>query len=149
MHQGWYTNSSVVNTHCTPELETMTVMCRPFYLPREITVVLVTAVYKPPDANVAIALSQLHKVISRQQRAYPESAFIVAGDFNQSCLKTVLPKFVQYVKGPTRGKNTLDKIYSNLKEAYRTIPLTHPGMSDHISLLSVPSVGKSSQPREL
>ncbi len=78
-------------------------------------------------------------MICRQQKAHPEGAFIVAGDFNQACLKTVLPKFVQYIQGPTRGKNTLDRVYSNLKEAYRITPLPHLGLSDHISVLSVPA----------
>ena len=87
-------DSRVINTHCSPELETMTVLCRPFYLPKELTVVLVTAVYVPPDANVSTAVSQLREVISRQQKARPEGAFVVAGDFNQACLKSVLPKFV-------------------------------------------------------
>ena len=46
---------------------------------------------------------------------------------------------MQYVQGPTRGKNTLDRLYSNLKKAYRTIPLPHLGRSAYISLLSVPA----------
>ena len=141
-------DSRVINTHCSPELETMTVLCRPFYLPRELTVVLVTAVYVPPGANVSTAVSQLRELISRQQKAHPEGAFIVAGDFNQDCLKSVLPKFVQYVQGPTRGKNTLDRLYSNLKKAYRTIPLPHLGRSDHISLLSVPAYIENLLPQE-
>lgn len=100
LHQGWCTNSRVVNTHCSPDLETMTVMCRPYYLQRELTAVLVTAVYIAPDVSVNTVLSQLHDVISRQQRAHPEGAFIVAGDFNRACLKTVLLKFMQYEQGP-------------------------------------------------
>lgn len=58
--------------------------------------------------------------------------------FSQACLKTVLPKFVQYAQCPTRGKITLDPMYSNLKQAYRAIPLPHLGMSDLLSLLLCP-----------
>lgn len=72
-------------------------------------------------------------------QAHPDGAFIVAGDFNQACLKTVLPNFVQYVQCFTRGKNTLDHVYSNLKQAYRAVPLPHLGMSDHLSLFLVPA----------
>lgn len=50
LHQAWSSNGRVTYTHCSPDLDTMTVMCRPFYLPREITAVLVTAVYGAPDA---------------------------------------------------------------------------------------------------
>lgn len=32
VHQDWCTNSRVIYTHCSPELELITVMCRPFYL---------------------------------------------------------------------------------------------------------------------
>ena len=35
----------------------MSVVCRPFYLPRELTVVIITTVYIPPDANISIALT--------------------------------------------------------------------------------------------
>lgn len=38
-------NSRTTNTHCTPDIETITVICRPFYLPRELTVVIITTVY--------------------------------------------------------------------------------------------------------
>ncbi|KAK0148357.1 NLR family CARD domain-containing protein 3 [Merluccius polli] len=43
------------------------------------------------------------------------------------------------VKCATRGKNTLDHVYSNVKHAYRAIPLPHLGQSDHLSLLLSPA----------
>uniref|UniRef100_A0A3Q0STQ2 Uncharacterized protein n=1 Tax=Amphilophus citrinellus TaxID=61819 RepID=A0A3Q0STQ2_AMPCI len=43
---------------------------------------------------------------------------------------------VAYVHCPTRGENTLDRVYSNLKQAYKAVPLPHLGMSDHRSLSS-------------
>ena len=64
---------------------------------------------------------------------------IIAGDFNKACLKTVLPKFHQHVKCATRGENTLDHVYSNIKHAYRATPLPHLGQSDHLSLLLFPA----------
>lgn len=114
-------------------------MCRLFYLPRELSVVVITAVYLPPDANVSVPLLLLHDVITGQMQDYPEGTFLVAGDFNKACLKTLLLRFVQYEQGPTRGENILDRVYSNLKQAYRTVPLPHPGTSDHLSLLLVPA----------
>jgi len=38
----------------------------------------------------------------------------------------------------TRGNNTLDHVYCNLKHAYRAEPLPHLGLSDHLSLLLLP-----------
>uniref|UniRef100_A0A669EHA4 Reverse transcriptase domain-containing protein n=1 Tax=Oreochromis niloticus TaxID=8128 RepID=A0A669EHA4_ORENI len=117
----------------------MSVRCRPFFLPRELTVVIITAVYIPPDANVNTALSILLNTINEQQRAHPDGVHIIAGDFNKANIKTVLPKFYQHVKCPTRGENTLDHVYSNIKNAYRAIPLPHLGQSDHLSLLLSPA----------
>ncbi len=59
--------------------------------------------------------------------------------FNKANLKTVLPKFYPHVKCSTRGGNTLDHVYSNIKHAYRAIPLLHLGQSDHLSLLLSPA----------
>ena len=94
--------------------------------------------WQPPDANAKLAMKQLHASISKQQDKLPEAAFIVAGDFNHSNLKTVLPKFHQHVSCPTRGDKTLDHVYTNIPEAYRASPLPHLGQSDHVSLFLTP-----------
>ncbi|KAK1904684.1 Proteinase R [Dissostichus eleginoides] len=139
IHNDWCMDSRVTHTHCSPYLEVMSIMCRPFYLPRELTGVIINTVYIPPDANASIALDHLQSLINKQQRSHPDGVHIVAGDFNHACLKNVLPKFVQYVRCTTRGKNTLDRVYSNLKHAYRAVPLPHLGLSDHLSLLLIPA----------
>ncbi len=139
VHNDWSNNSIIIDSHCSPDLEFMTVKCRPFFLPRELTVVIVTAVYIPPDANVSTALALLLDAINKQLRAHPNGAHTIAGDFNQADLKTVLPHFFQHVKCPTRGDNTLDRVYTNIKHAYRAIPFPHLGQSDHLSLLLTPA----------
>ena len=139
VNNNWCTNTTTINSHCSPDLELVTVKCRPIYLPREFTVVMVTAVYIPPDANASLALGHLHSIITSQQNKYPEAVHIVAGDFNHVDLKTVLPKFHQHVKCATRGVNTLDKVYSNIKLGYRAKPLPHLGQSDHMSLILIPA----------
>ncbi|KAF7708686.1 hypothetical protein HF521_017743, partial [Silurus meridionalis] len=68
----------------------------------------------------------------------PEAAFIVAGDFNHSNLKAVLPKFHQHVSCHTRGNKTLDHVYTNMPGAYVATPLPHLGQSDHLSLFLTP-----------
>lgn len=111
VHNNWCTNTTIIDRHCSADLEYLIVRCRPFYLPREFTVVIVTAVYIPPDANASIALGYLHSAISKQENTYPKAAHIIAGDFNHADLKSVLPKFEQHIKCATRGENTLDKAY--------------------------------------
>lgn len=110
-----------MDRHCSPKFKYMTVKCRSIYLPWEFNTVLITAVYIPPDANANAALSQLHSSISNQQSCYPDAVHIITGDFNHVNLKTVLPKLHQHVKCATRGANTLDEVYSNIKQGYRAI----------------------------
>lgn len=128
-----------VDCHCSPDLEYLSVKCRPTYLPREFTAVLITIVYIAPDANASTATGLLHRSISTQQTRYPDAVYIVAGDLNHVDLKPVLPKFHQHVKCATRGANTLDKVYTNIKRGYRAKPLPHLGQSDHVALLLIPS----------
>lgn len=96
--------------------------CRGFYLPWEFSVVIVTAVYIPPDANVDVGLGYVLAAINKQQNKNPDWVFIVARDFNHASLKTVLPKFDQHVKCATRGKNMLDCVYSNITKGYKASP---------------------------
>lgn len=139
LHNDWCCNSKITARHCCPDLEALSVMCRPFYLPQELSAVTVTAVYIPPDANVSIALNHLLTIVNKLQQDYPEGAHIIAGDFNQACLKYVLPHFYQHVNCATRGSNTLDRVYSNIKHAYKAVALSHLGLSDHLSLSLTPA----------
>ncbi len=81
VNNSWCTNTVTVDRHCSPDLEYVTVKCRPIYLPREFTVVMITAVYIPPDANANSAIGPLHSSISSQQSTYPDAVHIIAGDF--------------------------------------------------------------------
>ncbi len=63
--------------------------------------------------NAKNALRKLYCTISEQQTNNPDGFFIIAGDFNQANLKTVLPKFIQQWKmhtklnpAPTSGTRT-------------------------------------------
>ena len=89
----WKSNTKVMSSHCSPDLEYITIKCRPHHLSREHSAVFITAVYIAPDANASTALALLHESISAQQNKYPDAVHIIAGDFNHVNLKTVLPKF--------------------------------------------------------
>ncbi len=41
-----------------------------------------------------MALEELHNIINSQMNAYPEGAVIIAGDFNRTDLKTVMPEYI-------------------------------------------------------
>ncbi len=44
-------NIHSIKSFCSPDLEFHTLLCRPFWLPREFTAIIITAVYIPPQAN--------------------------------------------------------------------------------------------------
>ncbi len=136
----WATNTKTIDSHCSPDLEYLTVKCRPFFLHREFSsAVLITAVYIAPDAKAKSALSLLYSAINTKMNKYPEAVHIIAGDLNHVDLKAVFPKFHQHVTCATRGESILDKVYSNIKRGYRAIPTPHLGQSDHISLFMLPA----------
>ncbi|XDV25910.1 hypothetical protein PO909_029736 [Leuciscus waleckii] len=103
-------------------MEFLLLKCRTFYLPREFTAVFVATVYVHPRANAKLAMKKLYEAISAQQNKLPDSLFIVAGDFNHSNLKSLLPKFYKNIKIETRKGKTLDQVYTNIKGAYRGTP---------------------------
>lgn len=47
----WGTDVAVLAKHCSPDLELLTIKVRPFYLPREFSSAIITAVYIPPQAD--------------------------------------------------------------------------------------------------
>ncbi len=53
---------SILSRSCSPHLEHLSIICHPFYLPREFSSIIVTAVYIPPQADTSLALSKLHDV---------------------------------------------------------------------------------------
>ncbi len=89
-------NISILSRSCSPHLEHLSIICRPFYLPREFTSIVVTAVYIPPQADTSSALSKLHDELSGYNNKHPDAAFIIAGDFNKANLKKVLYTLYKY-----------------------------------------------------
>lgn len=60
------------------------------------TSAITMVLYIPPQANTAIALSELHDVLSAFQNKDPGAAFIIAEDFNKaSHLEAVLTRYIQ------------------------------------------------------
>lgn len=85
----WCRDAVVVCKHCSPLVEFMIMKCRPFYLPRELSAILLVAVYLPPTNNSSDRNEALN---GTQQTAHPDGFIILARDFNHADLKTVLPK---------------------------------------------------------
>ncbi len=131
-------NISILSRSCLPHLEHLSIICRPFYLPREFSTVIATAVYIPPQADTSLALSKLHEELSSYINKHPDAASIIAGDFNKANLRKVMPNFHQHVSCPTRGPNTLDHCYTQFKNAYNARSLLAFGKSDHAAIFLTP-----------
>jgi hypothetical protein len=84
-------------------------------------------------------LNELYSAISKQENAHPEAVLLVARYFNAVKIKSVLPDFYQHVKCATRGKITLDYLYSTHRDAYKALPRPPFGKSDHNSILLIPA----------
>ena len=54
----WCRHTHTVSSHCSAELECLFVKCRPLWLPREFSAVILCAVYIHPAANTDIALKK-------------------------------------------------------------------------------------------
>ncbi len=101
--------------------------------------IIITAVYIPPQANTDQALRELYGNISEQETANPYTAFIIMGDFNKANFRTIAQKYFQHVTINTRGDRTLNHCYSPFRDAYKSLPRPPFGKSDHSSVLLLPA----------
>ncbi len=105
--------------------------------------IMATAVYIPPQADTSLALSKLHDVLSGYINKYPDTAFIIAGDFNKANLRKFMPNFQQHVSCPTRGLNTLDHCYALIKNVYKAHSLLAFGKTVHDAIFLSPEYKQS------
>ncbi len=130
-------NLHSIKSFCYPDLEFH--MLRPFWVPREFSAIIITAVYIPPQANTDQALNQLYGNISEQETVHPDPAFVVTGDFNKANFRTIAPKYFQHITINTRGDRVLDNCCSPFRDAYKSFSCPPFGKSYHSSVLLLPA----------
>ncbi len=96
-------------------------LCRPFWLLREFTAIIITAVYIPPQANIDQALKELYGKISDQETVHPYVTFEVMGDFNKANFRTIAPKYLQHITINTRGDRVPGRLQIPLPIIFRQI----------------------------
>ena len=82
---------------------------------------------------------------------YPNSGIILAGDFNQLDFKSTAKLFnlKPAIYFPTRGNNTLDQIFTNLKNFYNPADSGPPfGLSDHVTITMFPAKRQNLRPQK-
>ena len=141
VNEGWCDsrNITVLQRFCSPEVEFLAIKARPHFLPREITSVVLVAVYIPPEVNTTTATTILHDALSKYQVSYPQAAQVIAGDFNKANLKKVMPNLHQHIDCATRGTRTLDHCYTTFKNGYKAQSLAPVGKSDHDAIFLWPA----------
>jgi len=103
----WATDVKILSKTCSVDIETLTIVCWPFYLPRDFSNILLTAVYISPEAYTDAAVIQLSEIVMQAEVSQPDSFVIVTGDFNKANPKKEMPKFIQQVTCATRDGRTL------------------------------------------
>lgn len=95
--------------------------------------------YIPTDADVSAAAEILENCVSRYENRWPDSARMIMGDFNACDFQEKIPEYEQSVKCTTRGNNTLDKLYCNVRGGYRAYQRPQLGTSDHNMIFCAPT----------
>ena len=120
-------------------------------MPRGFSNLIVAVVYHPdqhPDTSDAALNEYLTSSLDKIEAQFPNSGILIAGDFNKFDFKASgkCYQLEPIIKIPTRGKNTLDQICTNLKEYYKP-PKSGAAfaLSDHLSVTVLPNVRQKSQ----
>ncbi len=97
------------------------------YLPpilsaREFSLIIVTAVYIPPQADTGLALSKLHDVLSGYITNILMLPLSSTGDFNKANLRQVMPNFHHMY--PVQLEDWIHWIIATLSLRMPTSPLT-------------------------
>ena len=72
------TDLDITSRTCKIDLECLMTKCRPFYLLREFSPVIMAAVFKQPQANALTTLNELYGISNIQEDAHPEATSVVA-----------------------------------------------------------------------
>ena len=139
INERWCSNCTVKRTLCTPDIELLSISCRPFYLPREFSTIFAVLVYVPPSANYTVAAETITQHMNELDNLSPSAPKLLLGDFNGCSLRTYIPTYKQYVTCMTRGNKIIDLCYCNIKNAYKSVSKPPLGTSDHNIIQLLPT----------
>lgn len=113
-------NFSVLDGLADSSFEVLWVRLRPTRLPRGFSCIVVGTVYHPPNADNPAMLDYLTKCLSAIESRFSNCGLMIVGDFNGLNITHLQRSFglKQIVNFPTRGRNTLDLMLTNLKDFY-------------------------------
>jgi hypothetical protein len=120
-------------------------------LPRGFSNIITGVLYHPPGANNTAMKEHLKSSLEIIEIRYPNSGIVLAGDFNQLDFKSTAKLFnlKPAINFPTRGINTLDQIFTNLKNFYNPAESGPPFvLSDHVTITMIPAKRVNLRPKK-
>ena len=154
INKKWSKVNRIIHSLSQSDIEILSVISRPMWLPREFSSVITVACYAPCTGgdSTKSATDKTARTIAQHitdiQLKYPNSAIMIMGDFNK--VKISIPNFQQIVNKPTRGTKLLDLCFVNVKESYKYCKqLPSLGNSDHNIIHLIPKyIPKAKFPAE-
>ncbi len=136
-------NLHSIKSFCSPDLEFHMLLCRPLWLPKEFTSIIITDVFIPPQANTDQAFKELYGNISEQETVHPDClctqiALVVTGHFTKANFRTIAPKYFQHITINKRSDRAMDHCYSPFWDAYKSLPhFRQIGSHDDTTVISL------------
>ncbi len=127
-------NIFILSRSCSPHLEHLSIICLPFYLPHEISSIIVAAVYIPPQTDTGLALSRLHDVLSGFINKHPDAAFIISSGLTKQTSGRSCRTFTNMY--PIQLEDRIHWIIATLSLKRPTMPAHYLG---HVHLMSASS----------
>ena len=138
VNERWCKQVNIKESFCNDDIEYLVISCRPFYLPREFSNVLIINVYIHPGSNYAEASRILEDCVTKFETEYPNSVRIILGDFNKCNFHRSIPTYGQAVGFNTTDRSNPDKLYCNIKNAYQAKKMPKLGESAHFMVHCLP-----------
>ena len=134
-----------------PDKEVIWLQLKPARTPRPFSCILFVGVYDPLVQTAEaekVMLDYLSHGLDLFLRDHPSAGMVIAGDFNKQNLSSLCRQFnLRKALPPTRGRNELDEILTNLYDSYEQVQHLPPiGRSDHQTLLFKPKIGEKTKP---
>jgi hypothetical protein len=115
-------------------LEVLWINMRMSRLPRGFSNLFIGTVYHPSSADAPAMLDYLSSCLSTLESRFSNCGFIILGDFNRLNISRLKYNYNlrQLINFPTRGKNTLDLVLTNLHKFYgQPVKCAPFGLFDH------------------
>ena len=133
-----------VNVKVPKGLECTWLLVTPSYLPREISSLLIAAVYHPPKAPTGSKLiDHIAHTVASFKSSHPYCGIPICGDFSRVSITSLCSKGMkQIVLTPIWGSALLDLILTDISRFYKNAVILPPiRKSDHDSVLWRPEAG--------